>query len=1374
MRSQECRLATRSFFSLQVSPVNSFIVLLPACTIMSPLRHDAATRQLLQYAVITLLWIASLCCGKTINVTMSGASNETACVSGEYACGNLTMALVGGHNVSDTTVYLEPGSYMLEHCDPTVAFELVRNIAIIGLVADQVNVTCDDGAGLTFLQSTNVTIANISFYGCGYTHESNSWINAAFSKYKVSLFFQQCINITLDRVNVFNSKGIAVQFFATVGYNSINKCTFVNNTGESGITVGGGVYIEFPYCLPGNNTCNMSISTVPDQYTTAGKFNISNSSFSYNEALPPNDQSRVFMVPRKSDHVALGRGGGLSVFFKGHTNHTSVSVSNCHFLHNKAIFGAGAFVDFHDNCHNNSVSFLFCTFVSNNATQQGGGLRLNLEFITSGLNVSYNNMEIAGTQFISNTASRSGGGMFVGATRENASSPTNKLTISYSSWTSNIAQVGSAITMAVWHRVAEGTIIVPVLGSCKFLSNGVPHNTIYGNRLIVGKGTIYLDSIPLHFETSVNFTNNLHSAIAGANTGIYFAYRTVASFINNQAHMGGAIALLGNAFIMIHSETNLTFINNTAEYLGGAIYATSLTGQDSVATGDCFLRYHKLIEPSKWVAQFIFKNNTAMGKNNSIYSSSLEPCLWNRAYGSQDDGHGISSVFCWKDWNYSGNNCSDEIMSAPARFHKNVPVVEMSVLPGVWKYFELDTYDNLNRTVSDYTVFVARSVTDDVVLGENSHYLANNAILLYQTNPSVTSGTVLLQTINTPDPIEAQLDITFMECPPGFNLSLPKGDCMCIAGDFENLIQCRANSTAATSEFQRGYWIGQSPYNNKTVVMAHCPLCSYDHVSQSSSVSVETFEEVQDMLCHSVNRSGILCSKCANGSCPAVNSELFDCVPYDSSYTLPLRILFFILNKLLFPILVLYIIYRYGITVSSGKYNAPVFFAQMVTTVITVDADGIIPYPESLRKLYFMMYDVWNLELRLPKSAGFCLHDDMPVTMVIALNYCVALIPLLVIIALSIVYKCYDKRHGFNSCSCFIQPQNESRCKKAIIWLFFSKNEYLVSTIAAFFVLSYMKIAITTCMLITPAQLYNGQAGYKYVLYWDGSQRYPHDILPYLVIGVVCCVYLIMVPLFLLFLRYAPNIDSDGFLHHLLSGLQADFKSLPSDETNRCFPRRDQEPNRDHEPYERSTDCYKLKCSRAMEFCSIDFNCCTGCFCSHSPRDYRWVSGAYFGLRILMLLPYAASPNAMVHLIFQIVICLAAAGFFAVFQPYGYNHGETTNRHEMANISVGNVTKRKPSQSEWYNKLDASVFIILAAVIALSIYRYYLSMAGTEDSTEALVVQSILLFLPALWFGICAVHFILSKLFFNKQQLTDDIERRDEDPLLSDDDENND
>ena len=1329
---------------------------------MFPRRHDA--RQL-QFAVI-MLWIAALCSGKTITISTSGANNETACLSGEYACGNLTMALVGGHNVSGTTVNLEPGSYTLERCDPADAFELVNNIAIIGLAADEVNVTCANGAGLTFLQSTNVTIANVSFYNCGYEHDSNSRNTTidTFSKYKVSLYFQQCTNVTLDRVSVLNSKGIAVQFFATVGTNLIEKCMFANNTGENGVTVGGGVYIEFPYCLPSNESCSINTTTVPERYTMAGTFAISQSNFSYNEAILPKHQSRVFMVPRLSDHVAFGRGGGLSIFFKGHTKHTSVTVISCHFLHNKAIFGGGAFVDFQDNCHNNSVMFAGCTFVSNNATQQGGGLRLNLEFIISGFRVSNNKLQVGGTQFISNTAIKSGGGMFVGATRENASSSTNSLVITYSSWTKNIAQVGSAITMAVWHRVAEGTIILPILGSCWFNSNGVPRDAIHDKGL-VGKGTIYLDSIPLHFEALVNFTNNWHSAIAGANTGIYFSSNTKANFINNRAHMGGAIALLGNAFLMVSEQTTLTFINNTAEYLGGAIYATSLTGQDSVATGDCFLRYYKLMtEPSQWKTNFIFRGNTAMDKNNSIYASSLEPCLWERTYGSQDDSKGLSSVFCWnnesKKWDYGNNDCREEIMSAPSNFHNNMPVVSLNVMPGLWKYFDLNTIDNLDSDVSDYTVFVARSATDGIVLGDHSHYLAYNAILLYQTNPSVTSGTVLLQTINTPDPIEAELDITFMKCPPGFNLTQPIGDCSCIAQVFNNLIQCNAN---ATSDIQRGYWIGPSPYNNETTVMAHCPLCSYDQVSQSSSVSVDSFVEVQDKLCHSVNRTGTLCSKCVDGFCPAVNSELFDCVPYDDSYSFPLRIFFFILNKVVFPIVVLGIIYRFGITISSGKYNAPVFFAQMVTTVITVDADGIIPYPDWLRKVYFMVYDVWNLELRLPKSAGFCLHEDMSVTMVIALNYCVALLPLLVVIAMSIVYICYDKRRDYNCCSCL--PQNESCCKKAIkaiSWTLFSKGEHLPFVVAAFFVLSYMKIAITTCMLITPAQLIHEGQPTDYVLYRDGSQQYPHDIISYLVIAVVCCAYLVMVPLFLLFLRYGPTA-SDGYLHHLLRGLQADFKSLPSDQSTRYFPKFDEYS---HEP---RTLCIgkwrEVKCNTTKELCSIDFECCavfSGCFCSCSPHDFRWVSGAYFGLRILMLLPYAASPNAMVHLIFQIVICLAAAGFFAVFQPYGYNHGDpsSTNRQEMADVSVGDVTKRKTSLSEWYNRLDASVFIILAIVIALSIYRYYLSMTGTEDSIVALVVQSVLLFLPAVWFAICALHDVIwNRLSSNKEQLPTDNEQ---------------
>ena len=276
-------------------------------------------------------------------VSESGIDNATACWSGVGECSNLTMALEGVS--SDTTVAIKRGTYTLRRSNHH-EFQQVNNVAISGLApAGEVAVNCSDGAELTFLQSTTVNISNVSFYGCGYEHTSNSQINrdSKFAQYKVALFFQLCKSVTFNRIEVSYSKGIAVQFFATIGNNEISDSLFMYNNGEDQKTVGGGVYIEFPYCLPGNQSCiTGNTSTVPVEFRSGGTFRISHSNFSYNDASK--NQRRVFMVPRLASHISFGRGGGLSVFFKGNSNLSSVIVSHSHFVQNKAVFGGGAFV----------------------------------------------------------------------------------------------------------------------------------------------------------------------------------------------------------------------------------------------------------------------------------------------------------------------------------------------------------------------------------------------------------------------------------------------------------------------------------------------------------------------------------------------------------------------------------------------------------------------------------------------------------------------------------------------------------------------------------------------------------------------------------------------------------------------------------------------------------------------------------------------------------------------------------------------------------------------------------------------------------------------------------------------------------------------
>ena len=669
--------------------------------------------------VAALLHVAILHCdsGKTVVVSESGIDNETACSSraGNLNCSNLTMALEGV--VSNTTIAIERGNYTLR-CSAQHKFNQIKNVTISGLAsASEVMVNCSDGAGLTFLQATTVSISNVSFYGCGYKHVSNSIVKKdKFAEYNVALFFQMCRDVTLNRVSVSYSKGIAVQFFATIGNNDITWSNFSNNSGVTRQTVGGGVYIEFPYCLPGNyNNCSENTGTVPEGFISGGKFRISYSNFFYNDAHPPGNQSRVFMVPHLKEHISFGRGGGLSVFFKGNSSLSTVIVNHSNFSGNKAIFGGGAFVDFQDYCHDNEIKIECCLFKGNLASQQGGGMRFNFVSIITrtnsglkGSDMHFNRILIDNITVHENEAV-SGGGLFFGSVRENKISPTNILNISFGNWTGNIAPLGSAISMICWHDVTHnGVIIVPVIQECSFHANRPYHLTtqgIHNEQSSVGIGAVYLDSIPLTFEGRANFTSNQHTAIVCVNTGIHFQNHTEYRFFNNIAYQGGAIALLGDAYFMVNNGTKLEFINNTAYYLGGAIYATSLTGQDSISFGNCFIRYYELLkDPNEWNAHFKFINNTAMEKSNAIYTSSPQPCLWERAFGPPQDDQGMSEVFCWnndtskKRWDYGNNECHDERMSAPSKFkqseNQTVAINILDVIPGRWKKFNLTILDD--------------------------------------------------------------------------------------------------------------------------------------------------------------------------------------------------------------------------------------------------------------------------------------------------------------------------------------------------------------------------------------------------------------------------------------------------------------------------------------------------------------------------------------------------------------------------------------------------------------------------------------------------------------------------------------------------------
>ena len=99
--------------------------------------------------------------------------------------------------------------------------------------------------------------------------------------------------------------GIAVQFYYTPNVNIINS-DFINNT-LGMYNISGGVYIEFPYCFPGEK-CNKT--NIPTKYVTNSQYIISGCHFINNKARNVLDNPNQYIFPVEIYHVAFGHGGG--------------------------------------------------------------------------------------------------------------------------------------------------------------------------------------------------------------------------------------------------------------------------------------------------------------------------------------------------------------------------------------------------------------------------------------------------------------------------------------------------------------------------------------------------------------------------------------------------------------------------------------------------------------------------------------------------------------------------------------------------------------------------------------------------------------------------------------------------------------------------------------------------------------------------------------------------------------------------------------------------------------------------------------------------------------------------------------------------------
>lgn len=1262
--------------------------------------------KLLMKAIIRILLVAycfMVTGARVIYVGGTNASEDDTCGQvPSFPCRSLNTAL--GHVTSSTTVVIDKGEYPL-HSSTNLSFEGVRNVTLQGPSGSElkVRISCGTDAGLSFFNSSDITIENIEFYGCGVLHPSTSLnsSSSSFLEFRSAFYFLFCENIHFERVTVTHSHGTGLTLYSTTGDNAFHSCNFSYNQADPGYRGGGGVYIEFLVCVPGKpeeclNNSGLRNALLEDNSNAHYTFNDSFIGFNSNQNVNK-DTEYSFFPPRIDNHVPFGHGGGIMVYFWNVQN-SSVVVSHSEIVGNVAYWGGGVHVEFLERCYWNRFE-MHSTIVRDNKCQfgapptepagtegAGGGVKLGYSTFDR-YPSSYNSLLFTNCNFSNNSAYWGGGGTFKASPEFGRAVATNKLDFVDCLWLNNVGTIAAAMELTVLNFAGSGSLARPVFTDCTFQNNTSPQERL--NNKYVGTATVLADDVSVAFSKSVVFDGNNKTALVVENAIAEFLFNCTANFTNNHGRNGGAVGLWGYAYVRVEKYAKMFFINNTARNYGGAIQVFSLGEHGIVGKANCFIQYKATLFDNTTL--FYFENNRADSTINRGYSSisaiSLQPCLSSEQILSGSTKSNTKNIFCDENWKFvgEGSNCTNQIVTAPSYFNRSSSY-HMEVIPGKGAVIPLETYDDKGNLALDRTVLRGWSYSQNASFFGNSLYISDHTIRLKgRSNSNVTIG---LETVD-PRAIYTEVEVTLLPCPAGFKLqglAASSMTCVC-AGSFAGTVHCKQEDFQ--SNLRRGYWIGLYNHSgeNPIQVVGLNPYTSKAMHGEYSPLP-DRLSNLDTTLCAPANRTGILCGACLPNHGIVANSRYFQCIPCTENqarYTW----VFYLLTEFLPITIFLVIILFFHINITSGPTNGFVFFAQVLTATFAIDGDGTIPLnhvtksADALQQVFCVLYSIWNLNFFSDIFPPYCLSPHLDTLGIIALDYLTAAYPLALIVMVHVLLTLYDKG-GVIYTIC--NPIHKRLVKFLRKWDLNKRS--IVDAFATFLVLSYTKFTLISLAILQPGILYNDNGTLiAQVVYYNGNTDYFHGKhIPLFFLALFILIFIVIIPPLLLLLYPLRDMYNRWKAAH----------STSSSYTLQTSNTRDLTGGRLKQFLETFYSCYKDGLVETTDGGSI-----------HKPtRDYRYFAGVYFLLRMVLFVTYTFTKVWAMHFILQQMILVIAILLFTILRPY---------------------------KNRWYNNLDATLFGLLLIINVLTTFNTYMTAIDTDPATWAFAVQYVLIFCPLVY-----------------------------------------
>ena len=1024
--------------------------------------------------------VVVVCYGSYTTVHVPSGPNST-----------LESYLCNGSDLSNgTSLQLEAGKHVIQG-GPFCSVRNLRDIAITGSGRDSTVVRCNDsGRGFKFSFVGNLTIANMTFVGCGIV----ATVPSLFLEYvgnittPIVLFFEFSSvlmkHITLTNFSGFGVYGRALSHAVlsdTQFLNCVGNCSgavFHAITGTEMLTVQGCLFanlsnLNSPLIGSGLNVWNLMNRLYSVSVRDCVFCNLSSVKGAY---------FTIFSLAliANTTFVSL-QGGALSTYY------SILLITNSTFSRNFAENGAAIQAD-----NNIYLSIYESQFYDNVATAWGGAV----SFFSDDDWLFFSDMTILNCFFNNNAAASVGGALFVFV-----SIPSSNVIIDQTTLHNNSAPTGAAIYAGSFHQSDGSNTYLLKLNDLQVLENHCSTCDIEQN--VMGAAVYFseVSEVIISGSGSQFVGNSPQGAIQGLSGNLHIYGHHL--FKNNTGESGGAIGLLNNAHLFFYQECNVTFDGNTASTFGGAIY---IQGDPNIPKSILILCAIHFIGQQE-NHSIIFNSNNARVSGQSIYATPIYNCSLQLPVelNNSDFYYNEPSAYYNRVFKISSDTPAIQILSFPLHIRlcscnagtrcdiQTSEVSKITTTPGRTVQFIGTSVDSENHTSPAVVYTYVPPNNRNVSLAPQQHvqWIGKSCETMEYQIYGQENTSINLQLSTYMGAVPTILHITLQQCDPGFVLvNNSEGFLMCNCSLFltQSIVNCDlASGTVIRSDKQ---WIGI--YNNGTsnlpAIAYTCPLdyCKLSHLK----VSLVSPDEICDK-----NRHGLLCGHCRSSLSVVFGS--IECQVCSDVWLLTI-LLYGVLGIVLVAVL-----FVLNLTVTQGTIYGIIFYAN----VVEVNSSIFFSQP-SLKPLQILI-SLINLDLGFP----LCFYNGMDDAAKMGLQ---VVFPAY-LLGITIIF--------IMACRCFLrQTAGPSVSNHYLNRFSHFVGTRAVSVLATLIYLSYSKVLRTVIDIFTYATVnVDGSAQFR-VWFYDGTIRYLEGRhLPLFIIAIATSVIFILP--YTLALTLIPIID---------------------------------------------------------------------------------------------------------------------------------------------------------------------------------------------------------------------------------------------------------